>query len=709
MPKEKDSLSGQNYDLRDSRQPLILVAHFSSRLKKAVPVIGLLLLANLLWTPLEAWPKQNQLKPMKRLSQIEQKNTKSTFSFSISGQSEADFDLSLEASGRVMAFASWTGAATSLALILNGPGQVQYYARRDGPSPLKLEFEITSELLNKGKDWKLSLVSFQSGDAQGNILFQLPAGSSIKQRSGQVSTAATNSGAGVKAAATPSGSGTSVQKSTSEKAEAVSTNLKDIRRSPVRAGDTRPSPPINPYSMEKGRHYSLKSFFLNNTLYAQEPVFIWYSDMDLVAGMRPIIDASDSKRATFKIVDGLANNYYFSFESRHLPGYYLRDEGDVVKIDRKPDGQSQEYAKAATFNIVKALTGDHFPCISIESQNRPGNYLYARPLYSQYNRLLGIGNGDSEEFKKSATFRLEFQVTNPPTEFVLEKKDPKDAEWDDVSSEEIQGIAHSETHWYISNKDTIHKTKKNQIKSVVKKVKISSIQNRLGAGGNDYDHFGDIDFYDGLLYVATTGKNNATPIVIVFDENLNFKKYAYFPSNKQSEAGWVAINPVTGYLYSSDPYRRLHVYDRDFNNGSTLTSLYDISLSFKYGAPNENEWKKVANQGGAFSPNGIFYYVLDHKEDEYCNYTGIHAFLIHGQWADEITITGMNNHKERVNFMNEKYDPDQLKWRNWEFEGITIWDRRADGLGQIHVLQLHNEDNDEDDAHLFHYRVNNEY
>jgi len=53
--------------------------------------------------------------------------------------------------------------------------------------------------------------------------------------------------------------------------------------------------------------------------------------------------------------------------------------------------------------------------------------------------------------------------------------------------------------------------------------------------------------------------------------------------------------------------------------------------------------------------------------------------LIQDGHANEITIKGKNNKNEDVNFMNEKYDPDIGKWRNWEFEGITVWDRGIEG------------------------------
>lgn len=313
-----------------------------------------------------------------------------------------------------------------------------------------------------------------------------------------------------------------------------------------------------------------------------------------------------------------------------------------------------------------------------------------------------------------------WEKQNFPTRFTFCGKNPDDSEFGSVDSEEIQGITHDEKNWYISNKGKIFKTKKDNIKSVVLKKRLSEIRSQLT--GEYYNHFGDMDFYNGLLYVATTGKKeppswkdifrkneNATPIVVVFDEKLNFIKYAKFPSDKQEDAAWVAINPLTGYLYSAGPYKTLHVYSRTFNNGSYLEVINDISLNFKHGHASGEWWNDVWNQGGTFSPHGIFYYVLDNKSDEDSHYTGIHAFTIQGNLATEITIKGISNRNENVNFMNVKYDPDIwiFGWyRSWELEGITVWDHGAEG--QIHLLQLHNEV-DDDDVNLFHFKVNNSY
>jgi len=59
--------------------------------------------------------------------------------------------------------ATWVQKNIKLTLILNGPGQIGYYARKDGYTPLTLEFEVTQNLINKGEGWKISLVNYNKG------------------------------------------------------------------------------------------------------------------------------------------------------------------------------------------------------------------------------------------------------------------------------------------------------------------------------------------------------------------------------------------------------------------------------------------------------------------------------------------------------------------------------------------------------------------
>ncbi|MBM3304753.1 MAG: hypothetical protein FJY79_02250 [Candidatus Aminicenantes bacterium] len=97
-----------------------------------------------------------------------------TRSFNFSGQSRETVEIEVISPGRLEVKAQWTGSAAKLALILNGPDRVQYYARQDGQSPLALSFDFNQSHLAKGKDWKVSVAFFGEGTARGKIEIHLP-------------------------------------------------------------------------------------------------------------------------------------------------------------------------------------------------------------------------------------------------------------------------------------------------------------------------------------------------------------------------------------------------------------------------------------------------------------------------------------------------------------------------------------------------------
>ena len=76
--------------------------------------------------------------------------------------------------GKIILEALWEGNSP-LALILNGPGQVGFYARRDGQSPLRVEYEVTTQDLTKGEEWQASIVNFSKvGPIQGSLRVTTP-------------------------------------------------------------------------------------------------------------------------------------------------------------------------------------------------------------------------------------------------------------------------------------------------------------------------------------------------------------------------------------------------------------------------------------------------------------------------------------------------------------------------------------------------------
>ncbi len=76
--------------------------------------------------------------------------------------------------GTIEAEATWSGSPSSMALIINGPGQVGYYAREDGSSPLSVSYEVTLDDWLSGDTWRVSWKAFSSPNAEGNITITYP-------------------------------------------------------------------------------------------------------------------------------------------------------------------------------------------------------------------------------------------------------------------------------------------------------------------------------------------------------------------------------------------------------------------------------------------------------------------------------------------------------------------------------------------------------
>lgn len=234
------------------RRAVLSVKVFPERLRQIVAVVCVFLLIQILWTPLQGRPAGKQMQLMQKATPLQPRTVTSTLAFSITGATEATFSLTIGSPGKIRVTATWSGTAGSLALILNGPGQTQYYARQDGSSPLSLEFNPTQELLNKGSDWKISIVSFKSDvSAQGNVVFRLPSGSSVKQLSGQVE-AAGRQAANAVAEAKPSATSKTATAEGTQTASARETtarpkpSLKDLlskAREEKKPAETKPAEP----------------------------------------------------------------------------------------------------------------------------------------------------------------------------------------------------------------------------------------------------------------------------------------------------------------------------------------------------------------------------------------------------------------------------------------------------------------------------------
>ncbi len=82
--------------------------------------------------------------------------------------------LVLRGAGNIQAQANWSGTPANMALIINGPGQVGYYARKDGPSPLSVSYNVTASDFAAGDTWRVSLTALSAPGAEGAINLTYP-------------------------------------------------------------------------------------------------------------------------------------------------------------------------------------------------------------------------------------------------------------------------------------------------------------------------------------------------------------------------------------------------------------------------------------------------------------------------------------------------------------------------------------------------------
>jgi hypothetical protein len=273
----------------------------------------------------------------------------------------------------------------------------------------------------------------------------------------------------------------------------------------------------------------------------------------------------------------------------------------------------------------------------------------------------------------------------------------------------LQGVTHDRDHWYFAQEKRLHKV------HVTHNLN-DSVGGGVGIPIEGYDHFGDIDFYEGLIYAAMEGHGAGLPAVVaIFDQTLQFKGSARLTAQGGS-GPWCTVNPLNGLLYSSDfndePSKiRLQVYQRSFNAGFELKHIGTMDLFDEVGQP----LILGGLQGAAFSKQGHFYLVVDTVMESADDPThrGIMGFdMITGR---RIVHTLVDYQPWKYNEIVKRVKPETKGWvHTQELEGITIWDGvdalGATGIsGQLHLIML---DKDwevlsEDDLYFKHYEVAN--
>jgi hypothetical protein len=193
-----------------------------------------------------------------------------------------------------------------------------------------------------------------------------------------------------------------------------------------------------------------------------------------------------------------------------------------------------------------------------------------------------------------------FSLQSKPIEKIKIKKEP----WLPY----CQGLGWDGNHWYFS---TSHEGDFNDLYKLDNKSNLilkeeNVIPSFLVKEG--YDHIGDLDYWNGKLYIPIEHKPvldglriNAT--FAVYDSQLNFVGEWFKTS--QFHAPWCAIDPETGYLYSSEWNDAWDLYAYDLVNGGKLVKKIHLD-------------KRLSSvQGGDFY-QGYLYLCLDDLHKDIC-------------------------------------------------------------------------------------------
>jgi hypothetical protein len=196
-----------------------------------------------------------------------------------------------------------------------------------------------------------------------------------------------------------------------------------------------------------------------------------------------------------------------------------------------------------------------------------------------------------------------------------------DADWTD----EFQGLtygywdgAKNSAIWFFSNKTNLYKVRWNREGNL--EILNNFHCNSLGPYlTQHWHHFGDIDYFDGLVLVPFESlEDNRCSVLLVLTEDLNFIGWAEIKGKYDNRnTGWCAVNSWNRMLYTSDDNAEFfYVYDiSEFYDLKGRPSQWPVEATielqnkrFKLMKPDGSQDQLSGSvQGIAFSSNGRIY------------------------------------------------------------------------------------------------------
>ncbi len=342
----------------------------------------------------------------------------------------------------------------------------------------------------------------------------------------------------------------------------------------------------------------------------------------------------------------------------------------------------------------------------------------------------------------------------PPTcpDYIYYGNNPGDSEAPDWS-EQAQGVAHDEDHWYFSQKTQLFKYEAawsprddGDDAGLLLHVGIPQRMNDEVAelpdwAHEEYDHFGDPDQYRGYLFMPIeTGPESylfediyvrRSALGVFRTSDLSLVDYVEMTHllpdpDQQTRSGWIAVDPVASafdpmgriILYSSnstiEESRPMIRYALDIEkledtatSGDFLEFVEYVRLRETGGAPVTFPYRTM--QGGVFTPWGDLYLSNGNARDShYDQRGGIHLFRRTGvSEAFELVQQSQQDGDPGDHTFTFEYHPG-LSGFYQEPEGIDWWNRRPGSdspyPGQLHAILLDNQV-DDDNIWLKHYEV----
>jgi len=316
---------------------------------------------------------------------------------------------------------------------------------------------------------------------------------------------------------------------------------------------------------------------------------------------------------------------------------------------------------------------------------------------------------------------------------------PKDEElpW----SENVQGVAHDDAHWFFTQQDSLLKlptdfplhqdpdfddSPDGELRRQLDDDAYATLQ--------DYglNHFGDIDQYGGFIFAPMEspglvfGDIVIVPpkaVIAAFDaSDLHVVSFVDITALQGPKAGWLAIDPWTGTLYTSPSHVSSEIYryaidlDQLKTSGDLATSLTLLEDRVQLRESDGSALTKTLKhmQGGAFTPWGdlvIENGFIDDSSD--VDRGGIHVFRPVGasRWATEFRLVSESVNETGLGGFKFAYDVDFDE----EPEGIDWWQRGSASAplgaqGQLHGVMIDNTqffegESAPDDLYFKHYAV----